>query len=124
MANLESVTASNGAKIKRGKKDALKKYLQKYTIDSEVVAEIKEGNFLVVYGYALLWAYPRVDGKDDYGDDVDVSEEFLKGLAPYLAEPLIIQDISHEACRFPLRAQEAKVHPDGRVEYNSFKFDE
>ena len=122
MANLEAVTASNGAKIKRGKKDELEKYLQKYYVDDGVTAHVEEGNILVLYGYETLQAFPVTDGEADY--DTDVTEEFLLGLAPYLAQPLIVQVISHEKCRFPLGAWEAKVHPDGRVEFNGFKFNQ
>ena len=109
--------------IKRGKKDALKKYLQKYLIgDGDMTVDIEQGDFLVLYGYETLQAFPVTDGEADY--DTDVTDEFLQGLAPYLAEPLVVQVISYENCRFPLGAQETKVHPDGRVEFNGFKFDQ
>lgn len=121
MANLEAVTASNGATIKQDKKVELKAYLKRYGIGDDAVTVDIEGDSLVLYGYGFLYVYPLADDGTDSG--VDATEEFLQGLAPYLAEPLIVQVILHEKCRFPLGAWEVKVHPDGRVEYNRFKFD-
>ncbi len=114
MANLEAVTTSNGARIKQDKKDELEKYLQKYYVGTGDMTVSTEGGVLEIYGYDVMQAYL-------IEDDSDVTDKFLKGLAPYLAEPLVVQVIEHEACRYPLLAQEEKIHPNGRVEYNCFK---
>ena len=85
-----------------------------------MTVDIKE-NVLVIYGYDVLVAHLMTDdGEAD--PDSDVTAEFLEGLAPYLAEPLIIQAIENEKCCFPIVAQELKIYPDGQIEYNSFKF--
>lgn len=45
--------------------------------------------------------------------DVNRFLDFLVALAPYLAEPLLVNAIGHEKCRFPLAACEWRIEPGG-----------
>jgi len=86
---------------------------------------------LVIYGYdwPRTWRIPEgidpTNFEPDYDQD-DGLEEFFKEVAPYLAEPLTIQAVGSEKCRFPLSACEWHILPGaGNVEINSFHhFDE
>jgi hypothetical protein len=116
MANFDATTASNGAKIKDGTKEAVEAIIDKY-IFNELTVQISD-KYLEVYGYD--WLNVGKDGEDE--DDMDFAQEFLEEIAPFLAEPLIIQCVGAEKCRFPLSAMEVKVNPDGIIEWNQFKF--
>ena len=129
MANFIAVTASSGARIKDGKRKELEAYLEKYSTDSEdgELAKIEDGEepTLEIYGYGwfTVWEkFTNEDGEEEIDFDTEKTNEFSLGLAPFLAEPLVIQLVGNEKCRFPLAAWECKVHPDGRVEENGFKF--
>jgi len=121
MANFMGITTSNGAKVKKGKEKELKTYLKKYvsfgqdSSGEEVTSDIENG-FLYLYGYAFICVYEDDDLQED------VTDKFLKGLAPFLAKPLVIQSIGNTKCRFPLSAWEAKIYPSGKIVENGFKF--
>lgn len=132
MADFHGITASSGAKVKKGKVKELRKYLKKYLTlgadccGEEVVAEVtktndfgKEGkdHYLNIYGYAWLCVYEDKDYQDD------ITEKFLKGLAPFLAEPLIVQSVGNTKCRFPLSAWEVCIKPNGEYTENAFRLD-
>ena len=68
----------------------------------------------------------RDDFEPDYDvDSLEVFEDFLKELAPFLIEPLTIQAIGAEKCRFPLCAREWHVRPGAtEIEETSFHHSE
>jgi hypothetical protein len=126
MANFLSVTASNGAEVKEDKIQELKKYLSTFATNGEDgdMVQIEETPFKIyIYGYDWFQAhrYNEDSVNEEIDFDTEVTEEFLIGLAEFLKEPLIVQYIGHEKCRFPLAAWEYKVYPNGKLEHNGFK---
>ena len=129
MANFVATTASSGARIKKEKRKELEAYLEGFSTDSEdveLVIEDGEEPTIEIYGYGWFTVWEKVDneeGEEEVVDfDTEKTDEFLLGLAPFLAEPLIIQSVGNEKCRFPLAAWEYRVHPDGKIEENGFTF--
>ena len=140
MANYYGTTASNGGKIKKGKKKALENYLKGWTCPAEFSDLIHiEGDTLQIYGEDDFNPCPIVTperakedeylevGEADY--DMADAEGFLSGLAPFL-EPkggkgnknlIVVQSVGNEKCRFPLGAGEWILRPNGEVEFNGFK---
>ncbi len=121
MATFNATTASNGAFLKDAA--AARRVLDRYYFDGDVEAEIQvdaEQNrpYLSIWGYDWPGAWRIPDGIDkgafdpDYDDDPSNGfDEFLKEIAPLLAEPLTIQAVGSEKCRFPLAACEWRVGP-------------
>lgn len=118
-----SVTASNEAKIKEGKEEEVAKLAEEYDFLTEwgpyplaggLVCQTKNGH-IRIYGYD--WPNLSSEPGNNHGIwcCMDNFEEFLKKLAPFLAEDLIIQSIENEKCVFPLAAREIRVTPRGKV---------
>ena len=80
------------------------------------------------YGYDWPGAWKVPDGVDredfapDYDEDPDDGfAQFLLDIAHCLAEPLTVQAVGSEKCRFPLSACEWHIRPGGtEVEVQAF----
>jgi hypothetical protein len=132
MATFVATTTSNGAALRDV--EAARKLLDRYywygDVQAEIVGDDAEGqSYLSVYGHDWPGAWWIPDGvdKDAFVPDEDIDsgtgfEEFLAAIAPLLAEPLTIQAIGFENCRFPLSACEWHVKPGStEVEVNGFR---
>lgn len=117
MANFIGVTASSGAKIKSDMLEALKALIEKYDFSGwpPTIEETEDGACIQIDGYDWFDAQP-IESEDCESD----FEGFLRELAPMLEEPLTIQCIGSEKCRFPLSAWECTVFPDGTIQEASF----
>ena len=133
MATFVATTASNGARLKDP--EAVAKILDRYFWDGDVTASIetRDGQAqLEIYGYDWpgAWRIPDGANRDDFEPDYDIDpgdglEDFLKEVAPYLAEPLTIQSVGSERCRFPLAARELHIRPgETTIEVNGFNHSE
>ena len=135
MATFVATTSSNGAGVTDP--DAVQKILERYHFDGDLEARIEtsrsDGNpYLSIWGYDWPGAFKVPDGvpPDDFEPDYDVDslevfEDFLKEVAPFLAEPLTIQAIGAEKCRFPLCAREWHIRPRAvDIEQTSFQHSE
>ena len=92
-------------------------------LDAEIWIHGKAGHdtgqpCLSIYGGDWPGAWKIPDGVDkdnfelDYDADADEGfDEFLKAIAPCLAESLTIQSVGTENCRFPISACEWHVRP-------------
>ncbi|WP_419657529.1 uncharacterized protein Dvar_66750 [Desulfosarcina variabilis str. Montpellier] len=108
MADFHGVTASNGAKIKKGKIEEVKKILDKYDFSCGLEYRIDNGSITILgYVWPTLWL------KGDDEDLTDCFEEFLEELSPLLSENLVIHAIGNVKCIFPLSAMEILVTPQG-----------
>ena len=132
MATFVATTASNDPVL--GDVDAARRILDRYFFDGDFQAEIQEdgdngGSYLSICGYDWPGAWKIPDGvaKDGYEPDYELDpdegfDEFLKEIAPFLAEPLTIQAIGTEKCRFPISACEWHVRPGAtEIEVNGFR---
>ena len=135
MANFIATTASNGAGLKDP--DAVTKILERYCFDGDLTVEIETSQssgqpYLSIYGFEWPEAFKVPDGEiqDEFGPDFNVDsgevfEDFLKEVAPFLNEPLTIQAIGAEKCRFPIGACEWHVLPSAtEIEVNGFRHSE
>ena len=125
MATFIAVTSSNEARLRRP--NVAREILAGYFFDGEVEALIQDADgeaTLAVCGYEWPGAWKLAEGSDepDWEEDSgDGFEQFLLEIAPYLAEPLVVQAVGAEACRFPLVACEWIVRPGARrIETNGF----
>jgi len=115
MANFDAVTASNEPRIMSVYLGTVQGIISKYTSSVSIVLE---NDVLCIYGYDWFQMYAPFDEDLDFLNE-DISEDFLKEIAPYLAEPLIIHCVGSEKCRFPLSAIEITV-TDGLIKYGGF----
>lgn len=131
MATLRAITASNWPQIDPDAVDAIEAIIDDYgfhgTFDKLTVTvassdEDDEDPHLEVYGYAAFEATKPLT--DKHGTPIDreysYTEKFLQRLAPHLQEPLVVETVGYETCRFPLLAGQWVAWPDGTVAYNSF----
>lgn len=107
MGTFFGVTASSGARIKEGKVDEVKKIMDKYDFSRGLECQINNG-IIEIWGdeWPDLWL--KYENEDDH-DCEDYFDVFLKELAPFLSEDLVIHAIGNENCVFPLSAIEIKV---------------
>ena len=133
MATFVATTASNGARLKDP--EAVREILDRYFWDGDVTASIQTTDgeeSLVIYGYDRPGAWKIPDGvnQDEFEPDYDLDpcdglEDFLKEVAPYLAEPLTVHAAGAEKCRFPLSACEWHIRPgETTIEVNGFNHSE
>jgi hypothetical protein len=125
MATFLATTASNSPRLKDPA--AASQVLERYCWDGDVQAVIETGRadgdtYLALYGYEWPGAWKIPDGvspdefEPDYDQDLyDGFAEFLREIARYLAEPLTVQAVGFEKCRFPLSACEWHIEPGGTV---------
>ena len=98
------VTASSGAKIKEGKFEEVEKLMDKYDFSRGLECMIDNGSiYLLGYEWPDLWLKYEDDDDQDCEDNF---EEFLKELAPFLSEDLVVHAIGTEKGIFPLVAME------------------
>ena len=121
MGYFAGTTASNGARIKEGKEEEVKKLLDKYDFSCGLNCQIEHGS-IEIWGeeWPNLWLKPKND--EENADCTDNFEEFLEELSPFLAEDLVIHAVGAEKCIFPLSAMEIKVTPQGVVRGGGFKW--
>ena len=116
MADLLSVTASSGARIKEGKVGEVEKLLEKYDFSYGLKCQIDNGSIEI---WENVW--PELWLKDDGQCVTDCLEEFLEELSPFLSENLVIHSVGHYKCVFPFSAMEIVVTPEGVKYRNGFK---
>jgi hypothetical protein len=133
MPTFIAVTACNGPRL--SDPEGAQKVIERYCWDGDVVPVIRKDeagrqSHLALHGYDWPGAWRIPDGvrkaefEPDYDlDSADGFEEFLKELAPFLAEPLTVQAVGSERCRFPISACEWHVRPrDTVVEVSGFRY--
>jgi hypothetical protein len=133
MATFIAITACNGPELRDP--DEVQKLIERYSWDGEVVPFVRkdEGDgraHLALHGYDWpgAWRIPDGTNAEEFEPDYDLHpadgfEEFLKEVTPLLAEPLTVQAIGSEHCRFPISACEWHVRPgDSAVEITGFKY--
>ena len=108
MADFFSVTASSGAKIKKGKVEEVMKLLDKYDFSCGLKYQIINDS-IEIFGY--VW--PELCLKDTDGDFDDCFDKFLDELYPLLSETLVIHAIGNQKYIFPFAATEIIVTPQG-----------
>jgi hypothetical protein len=129
MATFIATTASNGARLKDA--EAARRVVDRYCWDGDVEVAIQTDRsaYLVVYGYDWpgCWKVPEGTEPDAFEPDFDQDtydgfEAFLLDIAPHLAEPLTIQAVGTEKCRFPLSACAWHVRPGAtEIEITGFQ---
>jgi hypothetical protein len=129
MATFMATTASNGPRVKDAA--AAQEILDRYVWEGDVIAVIRtdEQPYLAIYGYDWPGAWRVPDGvrRQDFEPDYNIDggegfEEFLNAVSPFLAEPLTVQCVGTENCRFPISACEWHVKPGAsEIETNGFK---
>lgn len=119
MATFVATTTCNGPRVTDP--EAARKVLGRYRWDGEVEAVLEQDGpdgpaTLAVYGYDWPRAWRVPDGVDPDGfapedgdDPYEGFERFLGEIAGCLAEPLTVQAVGFEQCRFPLAACEWHV---------------
>jgi len=130
MATLNLYTASSHPRV--SSREFLEKVLDRYqfrgytsALTVEVVNEDGTDE-LAIHGRTGFAAYPEenVNNSDDLADpEKEDTERFLKEIAPFLEEKLVIQTVGHEKIRFPLLASQYTVWPDKTVKYTELESD-
>jgi hypothetical protein len=134
MAEFMAVTASNHPKLKDHA--AVEKILDTYFVDSDCHTGVGFDEqtgvpYLFIYGFTWpeAWKIPENELRDAfypyveecYEDGANGFIQLLREIALYLEEPLTVQAVGSERCRFPLSACEWHIQPgDGEVETNEF----
>jgi len=121
MASFRGITACNSAKVNDAGK--VKDLMDLYVLTSDVNWKLENG-FFTIYGPDTPYVELADLGGDECQDDSDHFEDFLRELAPFLENPLIVQSIGNEKCTFPLMGQSLMVMPDGRLFYRDLPWDE
>jgi hypothetical protein len=123
MATFVATTASNGPRLLDP--EAARRVVERYHWDGDVTESIEHHqadaqSYLALYGYDWLGAWKIPDGvtPEEFEPDYDVDpydgfEAFLRDIATCLAEPLTVQAVGAEKCRFPLAACEWHIKPGG-----------
>lgn len=106
--------------------------VDRFTWDEDIKAEIGTHSdgyvHLAVHGHGwpICWKIPEGNDPDDVVRDYGINnlKEFLTEIAPFLAEPLTIQAIGAEKCRFRLSVAGWHIESGSReIEQTSFKCD-
>jgi len=131
MATLQATTASNGPRINPDSIDAIEAIINEYdfygNFDSLTIEAVDPDNedadpHLRCFGHATFSpSKPVLDEDGSIADREYVSaEDVLERLAPHLEEPLVVQTVGFEKCRFPLLASQWVAWPDGTLTHNTF----
>lgn len=123
MGTFIGVTVSNGVGIKEGKEEEVRNLIDRYKFLTEGEGSYPYGGLVCRIdhmGGIEIWRYewpdfclsPKNDEDFYYADCI---EEFVKELAPFLSENLILHAVENEKCFFPLSAIEIKLTPLNRV---------
>ena len=98
MGTFLGVTASSGAKIKEGKFEEVEKLMDKYDFSRGLECRIDNGSINI---WGNVWPDLWLKYEDDDDQDCEGNfEKFLKELAPFLFENLVIHAIGNEKCVF------------------------
>ena len=134
MATFMATTACNGPRLKDA--EAAAKVLERFYWEGEgdievtITMDSSDGQaHLMLYGYDWPGAYKIPDNvsRDEFEPNYDIEsydgfQEFLRDIAPHLADPLTVQSIGSEKCRFPLAACEWHILPgDSKIQVNDFQ---
>lgn len=132
MATFIATTTSNNPRLKNPK--AAQKILDRYIWDGDLQALIVKDQLdrksrLALYGYDWpgAWRIPDDVNNEDFEPDYNIDsfdgfEHFLHEIAPFLAEPLTVQAVGFEKCRFPLAAAEWHIKPNStKITANGFR---
>jgi hypothetical protein len=133
MATFMAVTACNGPRLSDS--EGTQTVIERYYWDGNVVPVIRKDktdgqSHLALHGsdWPGAWRIPDGTNKEKFEPDskldpTDGFEEFLKELAPFLAEPLTVQAVGSAKCRFPVSACEWHVRPgETAVEVTGFRY--
>lgn len=128
MATLQATTSSTWSEVDPDAADQIESIIDEYNfwgVHTEVNVEIKDNRddetIISIYGHAAFDpAKPIYEDGEVVDEQHGCAEEFLKRIAPYLEEQLVIETIGHEKARFPLLAGQWAVWPDGTIRYDSF----
>ena len=132
MATFMATTASNSPRLKDP--ESARKVLERYFWDGDIEVTITTDSSdgqprLMLYGYDWPGAYKIPDNvsRDEFEPDYNVEpydgfQEFLRDIASHLVDPLTVQAVGSEKCRFPLSACEWHILPRGsKIEVNEFR---
>ncbi|MBL8796914.1 MAG: hypothetical protein JNM56_23635 [Planctomycetia bacterium] len=129
MADLISTTASNGPKVTDC--EAVQRILERYHPEQDLHVGIGPDEetgavHFHIWGHTWprAWRIPEgavadtfdpYESDDTYDAGPEDFERLLLEIAQHLAEPLTVQAVGAERCRFPLLAGEWHVEPGGSV---------
>lgn len=118
MADFMGITSCNGAKIPVNKRVGLSEYIRQFNFGGgDLTVGLDVGDTFHFYGYE--WPYIRLIEDEDNG--IDSTDEFFEGLKQFVGkQPIKIQMIGYEKCRWPLSAMEVVITKK-KVTYNGFK---
>jgi hypothetical protein len=125
MATFFATTVSNSPRLKDpvGARQVVARFFFDGALEVVVRDDAEDGEtYLDVYGHdwPAAWKMPEGADRDEFDPDYDLDsgegfEQFLKEIAPYLAEPLTVQAIGAEKCFFPVSACEWHIRPDSEL---------
>lgn len=123
MANYISKTTSNRPAVSNP--DALEDVLDEWAfhpMGSTVEANVTDQDELVVLGETDFLPVPtaNVDSNTELMDAEPAIDDFLKAVAPFLEEPLIVQTIGSTKLRYPFDGTQCIATPDGRISVKGF----
>ncbi len=134
MSDFIATVSCNDPKI--NDHDAVEQIVARYFFDPELNIGVSFDHetgepYLFVFGYVWPESWKIPEGtepgefdpfiEDRYEHGAEEFIQFLKDVAPYLAEPLIVQAVGAQKCLFPLSACEWHVEAGGtEVEINEF----
>lgn len=128
MATLQATTSSTRSRIDPEAKEQIKAIVDEYDfwgahdeINIDVEEDSDRNTTINIYGYDVFDPTKPIYEDGEFIEEGDsCAEEFLKRIAPYLEEVLVIEMVGHEKARFPLLAIQWNVWPDGTVQCDSF----
>lgn len=133
MADFIFATACSRPRVKDS--PAAQAVINRYCFDEDLEVRVEEDpadnqQHLALYGYGWpgAWAIPEDVNRADFVPDCDVDgmdgfEQFLRDVAPHLAEPLTVHCVGFVNCRFPLSACEWHILPNSdQIEVNDFHY--
>jgi hypothetical protein len=129
MSNPQATTASTGGKVDPGAEYEIATIADEYNFagtHETVTIEVKENsdgdNILNIYGYApFRLSKPIYEDGEWVDEESGYAEEFLKQIAAFLEERLVVDTIGHDKHDYPLFASQYIVWPDGMVKHNHFE---
>jgi hypothetical protein len=125
----QASTASTGGKVDPDAEHEITAIADEYNfagVHEPVTIEIRENSdgdsVLSIYGYAPFRLSKPIYQNGEWVDEgFGYAEEFLKQIAPFLEERLVIDTIGHDGNQYPLMAHQYIVWPDGSVKHNRFE---
>lgn len=118
MANYYATTVSSGGKLKDKNEEKVKEIIANYTfgdgqgdLNVEIETKLRGEKYIEVWGESATCAYRKEDIDQEDGE---VFDQFLKEVAPFLAEPLVVSEVGNEKCRY-VQAYAYIAKPNGEV---------